>query len=132
MITLNTLDVIRNAVTAYKERRLSAQGKTPQCSYRDNSNCPCVIGVSIPDQVAESWDSFDEDTSISHIYEEGEFITDNIDVLSELQSLHDQWARNSGDKFRNYETFFVEFLNEHLPVEERIPLNQIGDGGTKV
>lgn len=131
IVILNKLEVARNAAKAYKERRLSAQGTTPSCRYRDRSGCPCVIGASVPPGVARIWDTYG-DPSITNIYEEEQFITDDIEALNDLQETHDKWANNAYNVgARTFEKLFVEAVNDLLPEEERIIINT-GDGGTEV
>lgn len=45
--TLTYTAVLAAGRKAYEEKRLSAQGPTPACLYRDESGCPCVVGSAM-------------------------------------------------------------------------------------
>ncbi|AKU43630.1 hypothetical protein CPT_Seuss104 [Caulobacter phage Seuss] len=91
-LTLNVRDVAQAALKAHSEKRLSAQGPTPHCRYRDSSGHPCAIGAAIDDKTAKWLDSL----TVSNIYtliKRGDVLTDNSQGLQELQRRHDSWSR---------------------------------------
>lgn len=115
-VTLNKLDVARAAAKAYREGRLSAQGRTPKCKYRDPAGCPCVIGAAIDDETAKTWDGLVGSTSVSWLQEIGYILTDDQEALVDLQIAHDNWAK----KVAGSELVLVSRLNEILPADEKI------------
>jgi len=98
---LDTTQVAKAALKAYKEGRLSAQGPTPECAYRDSSGRPCAIGAAIPDKLAEVLTG-----SIFAIISTRGWRTNNIQGLSMLQAAHDDWV--CGPKSRYREEDFVK------------------------
>jgi hypothetical protein len=114
-VVLNKLDVARAAAKAYLEGRLSAQGPTPVCSYRDASGCPCVIGASVDDKTAKKWDDLD-DSGVIDLKAQDILESDDMQALAELQCLHDEWAAGSSWA----ESRLVSLLNSILPADEQI------------
>jgi hypothetical protein len=124
-LTLNKLDVARAAAKAYREGRLSAQGSTPKCRYRDPSGLPCAVGAAIDDETAHEWDVCGGNT-VTELIDRGKLRTDDKDALRSIQAAHDDWA--SGDE--GGERQLVTALNNVLPPEERIDeaLASCGEG----
>lgn len=91
-IHLDVQTVARAALKAYEEGRLSAQGPTPACRYRDASGRPCAIGAAIPDDVAASWDSLNGGSGVYTLIGAGEATTDGAIALMRLQDVHDLWT----------------------------------------
>lgn len=88
---LLTPEIVKAAgLKAYEEGRLSAQGPTPACQYRDDSGRPCVIGAAIPDDhpgLAEFNESVPVDgLTMWHIQ------LQDVPTLRRLQGLHDSWC----------------------------------------
>lgn len=112
-IHLDVQTVARAALKAYKEGRLSAQGPTPACRYRDASGRPCAIGAAIPDDVAAEWDNVSD----------SEFMVGAPFALKRLQMKHDQWAQSVHDKLigrdvcADREQAFVTLCRELAGVE---------------
>lgn len=82
---------------AYLERRLSAQGEAPECSYRDRLGRPCIIGAALTDAQAKMADNPDlvgYDTDVRSLVKAGYFAIPSADVprLAALQKAHDDWA----------------------------------------
>lgn len=99
-LKLNKDRVVKNAIKAYREKRLSAQGPTPRCAYRDPSNNPCVIGVSMTDRQARYCDAIDT-SSVNDLYNKDIIETDDIAFLNILQKHHDKWADDVANSLRN-------------------------------
>ena len=99
-ITLTLKGVKAAGLAAFRDRRLSAQGPTPECAYRDTSGLPCVVGAAMTDeQVAALKDSSNNHTSIWALVDSGKVRVSRGAThgkLKELQAAHDQWARNVG------------------------------------
>lgn len=72
---------------AYNEKRLSAQGPTPACKYRDDSGRPCIIGASIPDDIAAT---LPQSAPVWLLRSNGVHI--DSEEICYLQRLHDAWA----------------------------------------
>lgn len=87
-IRLLVADVRAAAIQAYREHRLSAQGPTPECAYRDASGLPCVIGAAMTDEEHAGI----EEISVLSLLDRRFIETDDIDTLIELQTAHDSWA----------------------------------------
>lgn len=67
-----------------------------ECAYRGDNGLMCAIGVLIPDDV---YDPDMEDTSITSLFEEFPYFSDNwslvrVDLLQRLQQIHDNWEEN--------------------------------------
>lgn len=88
-IVLKAADVIAAARRAYEEGRLSAQGPTPECSYRDSSGLPCAIGAALTDEEANGLGG-----SIGSAVNWGDVVTDDKGRLTTLQTAHDLWAND--------------------------------------
>jgi hypothetical protein len=118
-VVLNKLDVARAAAKAYREGRLSAQGPTPRCSYRDDSGYPCVIGAAIDDNTAALWDmqGVNLGNGVSALHRERFLATDDEDALVYLQMAHDDWASRMED---DAEPRLISLLNSILPADEQI------------
>ena len=108
------LPVIREA---FREVKLSAQNGARSCNYRSDAG-PCVIGLLVPDELAESWDRLAGGTSqnLKALLGEhqaardlfGENFVDNYDYdpkkeypddarwFVELQRAHDRWINARG------------------------------------
>ena len=95
-----TLQEVRTAGRqAYNEKRLSAQGPTPMCAYRDDSGRPCIIGAAMTDEEAKRTSDglpvqlFNAGDSRAGVAINPEERTE----LQDLQTLHDAWARSHDD-----------------------------------
>lgn len=100
-IHLPIRDVALAAKKALDEGRLSAQGPTPACEYRDKSGRPCAIGAAISDEDVTYLEG-ELSTGIFDLYGEGLVTTDDLSQLCELQGSHDNWAlrRSTKSDFR--------------------------------
>lgn len=88
-----TLAAVKEAgLKAYNEKRLSAQGPTPACRYRDDSGRPCIIGASIPDEIAATLPS---QYPVWLLRSYGVHI--DSETICYLQRLHDAWATSLTD-----------------------------------
>jgi hypothetical protein len=90
-------EVVLAGRKAYEEKRLSAQGPTPQCAYRDNSGCPCVVGAALPDStIAVINQKFMQGSRVSQL-RSADVISvksiDELDAIGDLQNAHDEWAK---------------------------------------
>lgn len=96
-IHLTLAQVKEAGLKAYHEKRLSAQGPTPGCFYRDPSGRPCVIGASLADEDAKRFDAqaVSAVSALCGMY----FIkisASELGPIAELQQWHDRWAHGSG------------------------------------
>lgn len=82
--------VIEKGRQAYLEGRLSAQGPTPACRYRDGSGRPCVIGAALSDEEAARLDA--TRCGITGLHTRALITTDREGFLVALQNAHDAWA----------------------------------------
>lgn len=111
MITLNRDHVVAKAREAYETKRLSAQGPTPKCRYRDPSGRACVIGAALTDAEIASLPAMIESddggaflitlgTPIGTLIRRKVVKTDAREFLRELQHAHDQWVQGqaSGER----------------------------------
>lgn len=96
-IHLDVQTVARAALKAYDEGRLSAQGPSPACLYRDARGRPCAIGAAIPDDVAAAWDNADE-PDIAALIDQGVVTSSDCSALARLQEEHDLWARGHSNE----------------------------------
>lgn len=99
MITLTLADVKAKALAAYNEKRLSAQGPTPACMYRDPSGLPCIIGAAMTDEEAEALTREDNVVGVATLRSRGRVKMDHNLDLAKGQELHDSWAsavKNNG------------------------------------
>jgi hypothetical protein len=88
---------------AYRKGRLSAQGPTPACMYRDKSDRPCIVGSCFDDDVAQILSITGGNKSTI-----GAIITNEIapfrvpiedeDWFSSTQYAHDQWCNVEDEK----------------------------------
>lgn len=120
-IQLNVLKVAQAAKKAFDEGRLSAQGPTPMCAYRDDSGRPCAIGAALTDRQAKALDDAGEfsATGVVKLLREGRIKTDSPDDLSALQATHDDWAvsvsgRRSAQRIEHDRAAFVRVLGRIL------------------
>lgn len=81
--------VIEKAREAYLAGRLSAQGPTPACDYRDVSGRPCVIGAAMSEEEAEGLRG-----TVCLLLARGEVRTNAPVFLGKLQNAHDDWAKS--------------------------------------
>lgn len=85
--------VIEKAREAYLAGRLSAQGPTPDCRYRDKSGLPCVISAAVSNLEAERMESpLMRGTSVQSLVRARVIETDDEVFLLTLQIAHDDWA----------------------------------------
>lgn len=106
-ITLKARDVALAAKAAYDEKRLSAQGGTPGCYYRDASGRPCAVGAALTDEQAKK---IHNGATVYGLVEFGiEF--DEVVAVYLLQEAHDSWAMRV-----NSEANFVRVLEAMLHV----------------
>lgn len=88
---LTARDTAIAALKAHEEKRLSAQGPTPQCSYMDPSGRPCAVGAAMPKDFARLHTNAG---TVSHLVSEG-YVTcpeGDEEKLEKLQTYHDVWA----------------------------------------
>lgn len=88
MIILNLAKVRAAGLSAYNEKRLSAQGPTPACLYRDASQRPCVVGAAMTDEEASGCSK----APVFSLVSDGFATTDNLRELGTGQELHDYWS----------------------------------------
>lgn len=89
---------------AYKEGRLSAQRKDIEpgdipCQYRDDSGCPCAIGLLIDTETAAVWDE-GASMNVDEIFADGLATSDDNDFFLVVQDAHDQWLTHGADDIR--------------------------------
>lgn len=92
-IHLTAAKVFAAARLAYDENRLSAQGPTPECRYRDASGRPCAVGAAMTDKEAALLLIYNR-TSVAGL--PNKLVTVELgdyDRISSLQEAHDEWAR---------------------------------------
>jgi hypothetical protein len=88
---------------AYQERRLSAQGPTPTCNYRDISGRPCVIGAALTDDQVKPWlaegNLGENKYYIKTLRCRGVVSYSDRDSkkFSRLQGIHDEWCSSNVD-----------------------------------
>lgn len=88
-----TLAQVREAgLKAYQEKRLSAQGPTPACRYRDESGRPCVIGAALTDPQAHQLEGAQISMGVKHLAMAWRIEMDRPNELACLQSAHDSWC----------------------------------------
>lgn len=96
MTTLTVKSIAQAALKAYDEKRLSAQGPTPCCAYRDPTGRPCAVGAGLPDDLAAQLDVAIHGGSmpIEDAAYAGYVSIARADAfqLRELQKAHDAWA----------------------------------------
>lgn len=87
---LTVREVALAAKKAFDEGRLSAQGPTPACEYRDKSGLPCAIGAALPDHVANR----SEGCTVEELRSRGTVALSEpaVNALSDLQDAHDDWC----------------------------------------
>lgn len=90
-LKLTLAEVKTQGLKAYNEKRLSAQGPTPRCNYRDPSGRPCIVGAAIPDDIASK---LPQTAAAWSLRGEGVEIACGI---THLQKLHDAWATSFSD-----------------------------------
>lgn len=115
-----TLKAVKEAGRkAYLEGRLSAQGPTPECAYRDKSGRPCIIGAALTDEEARALDHAD-DGSIDDLIREGLVKTAATAALPALQTAHDHWASvyNTAAQRHGGHATLCKLLGLPKPVEE--------------
>lgn len=88
--------VLEKGREAFLVGRLSAQGPSPQCAYRDESGLPCVIGAALTDDEAALLSSR-KLTNIQSLIDDGLVVTRARRALPRLQQLHDVWASHESD-----------------------------------
>lgn len=113
-IHLTLAQVKKAGLLAYHEKRLSAQGPTPSCMYRDASGRPCVIGAALTDEQAAG---IPESPLVSLIFG-GMIVTGAIRGLPRLQELHDRWAtavRDQKPHIADAEAKFLALLEGREP-----------------
>ena len=111
-IHLTARDTAIAALKAYDEKRLSAQGPTPACMYRDKSGLPCAIGAAIND---EQHAEYTPSGTIGFMIASGVITVSPEDryPLQRLQDLHDAWATNINlSVAAGYEAEFVAYARE--------------------
>lgn len=87
-IHLIAKEVALAALKAHAEGRLSAQGPTPACRYRDKSGLPCAIGVVLTDECARSIGN----VNVLGLVQDGVISADDVGALLLLQNAHDDWS----------------------------------------
>ena len=96
-IVLNVRDVALAAKKAFDEGRLSAQGPTPACKYRDDSGRPCAIGAALSaDEIDRLLHGAEAEMETPIAGLAPHFRTDRLDALTELQDAHDEWCHTRG------------------------------------
>lgn len=127
MRVITTSELVRNALKAYRERRLQAQVQpgTTKCLYQvpDKPDCGCAIGVSLqPDEMERVLKVEAESGPIGAMSLPGTNIVLFTDprIAAELQVRHDEWAK-VGEVHPELRTVkegkFIEFLQEIAPEE---------------
>lgn len=109
MIDLTISTVVRAALTAYVDERLSAQGPTPKCSLRDPSGRPCALGAAMTDDEAAT--PFLPSAAFAMVSWDWAY-TDDVDILTKIQRAHDYWVVNP-DEAPRYEREFVQLLESY-------------------
>jgi hypothetical protein len=94
------------ALEAYHARTLAAQHRRPElrvCAYKLGS-CKCAIGAGLTNLSLKAIDTHDRDTgnslnwmSVDALVQKGivEIDPTEQDEITEIQSTHDQWAKQS-------------------------------------
>jgi len=120
MQTITLQDVVTAGRKAYDEKRLSAQGPTPTCAYRDKSCLPCVIGAAMTDETVKlikekGW----HNSTISQLINRQLVDVPPAEVMAlvKIQDAHDKWAKalETGFSGETEEQFFVETLDAFTP-----------------
>jgi len=95
MFKLTLSDVKAAGLAALYAGKLSAQGPTPECAYRDDHGRPCVIGAALPFDVVDCLiDVGQGDEKVSDL-SSNIVVTDpdELPKLARLQAIHDRWAQ---------------------------------------
>lgn len=99
MITLTKDAVFTAARRAYEAKRLSAQGPSPRCQYRDPVGLPCAVGAAIDPNELSYIDGFklreNEIGSVGSLSFRKVFNVPTHEeerAIKDLQSSHDAWA----------------------------------------
>lgn len=96
MIRLKAKEVARHALLHHAEGRLSAQGPTPECRYRDRSGRPCAIGAALTDEQAAS---IPDNLQNSAVWALRSYIrADDMEALTSLQLAHDNWTQPNSNE----------------------------------
>ena len=90
-IRLTYAEVVEAGRKAYLEGRLSAQGPTPECRYRDSSGHPCVIGAALTDKQALYLDR-NYDAQVHKLPVEVLDCGIDLRAIRRIQQAHDEWA----------------------------------------
>lgn len=110
-IHLELRTVALAAKKAFDEGRLSAQGPTPACRYRDAAGRPCAIGAALSDDFARS---LRQHENVWALRETGIITTDDFEGLRKLQNTHDSWADepSSQERKAKFEALLTSILGE--------------------
>jgi hypothetical protein len=76
------------------KQSLKADGN---CAYRGDGGLKCAVGFMIDDETAKSWDNVGCISDVCKIEDVPDWVSDNIDLLDEIQSAHDNprpWTVN--------------------------------------
>lgn len=113
-IHLKVRDVALAAKKAYDEGRLSAQGPTPACQYRDLSGRPCAIGAALTDAQAGGLCG-----AIEWLIGKGRVRSRGHRALAHIRRAHDRWAGAEGpSEFAKHEAGFLKALRPYLAKTE--------------
>lgn len=110
-IHLELRTVALAAKKAFDEGRLSAQGPTPACEYRDCSGLPCAIGAALSDDFARG---LPKNANVWAMRETGLITTDDFEGLRNLQDAHDRWTDepSSPERKAKFESLLTSILGE--------------------
>lgn len=85
--------VVQAARKAFDEGRLAIQHGIKSCAYRSPQGHPCAIGAAIQDEkTAQKFDTAgfrSQSITIASLVARGFVVTDDLEVLDELQGAHD-------------------------------------------
>lgn len=112
-IKLTYAEVVEAGRKAYLEKRLSAQGPTPECQYRDRSGRPCVVGSALSDTDAQRLHG-----TVQALVLANELAVDDVAAIGALQLAHDDWARGVMGRGRHSPNEAETRLRKLLNIEE--------------
>lgn len=96
MIDLSIARVTVAGLAAYEAGTLTAQSSVPVCRYRNSVGANCIVGSAMSPEELNSVDR-DHDANqaeVGYLLDEQIASTDDRELLSDLQQMHDAWARS--------------------------------------
>ena len=91
---LTLADVKTAGLAALQANKLSAQGPTPVCAYRDKTGHPCIIGAAFPEDFVATLKPHQQAMTIGQLADDRLVTVDPLELsrLNWLQQVHDRRA----------------------------------------